>query len=248
MAGRAATRPPMDAETASARVLLDAWREQGADRLDPVRFGLMDALESRRQAHTGEARRMLDARLSRLLQDHAAAVAAAQRSSEVKAKSAAAEVTPAQASASTAMLVPAPVPATGTLRELAARLNRHRAAHVAQDPIATPGDTETGSGTVIPRESTAIGTAFAAPALLDEFRQLWDGVRGDSRLRQSREPAPVDAGPLNSTALAHRAIARMRQLSPDYARHFLAYVETLDWLERLPGAAPPSRKPNARRP
>lgn len=51
--------------------MLDAWREQGADRLDPVRFHLMDALARRVAGHDGETRRLLDARLATLLAGYA---------------------------------------------------------------------------------------------------------------------------------------------------------------------------------
>lgn len=57
--------------------MLDAWREFGADRLDPVRFGFIDALERRAAGHSGEARRILDDRLSTLLDAYAEAVAGA---------------------------------------------------------------------------------------------------------------------------------------------------------------------------
>lgn len=61
------------------RATLEAWREQGADRLDPVRFHLIDALEKRAARHDGEARRLLDARLVALVQAYAAGVASAAR-------------------------------------------------------------------------------------------------------------------------------------------------------------------------
>ncbi|MFP3554578.1 DUF2894 domain-containing protein [Paraburkholderia sp. SIMBA_049] len=54
---------------------LDAWREQGDDRLDPLRFHFIDALARRAAAHDGEARRILDARLSTLLEAYAADLA-----------------------------------------------------------------------------------------------------------------------------------------------------------------------------
>ena len=75
------------------------------------------------------------------------------------------------------------------------------------------------------------------PALAD-FRQLWATLRADSQLQQSAAHTPTDAGPLNSAALASRAIALMRELSPDYLRAFLAYVDDLAWLEQLGTAAP----------
>jgi hypothetical protein len=61
----------MSNRQATARAQLDAWREQRADRLDPVRFHVMDALERRAAHHEGEARRLLDARLSALLEAYA---------------------------------------------------------------------------------------------------------------------------------------------------------------------------------
>jgi hypothetical protein len=51
--------------------MLDAWRERGADRLDPVRFHFIEALDRRAAGHAGEARRILDDRLSKLLETYA---------------------------------------------------------------------------------------------------------------------------------------------------------------------------------
>ncbi|WP_134166645.1 DUF2894 domain-containing protein [Paraburkholderia caballeronis] len=57
--------------TTRARARLDAWRERGMDRLDPVRFGLLDALERRASRYGGDARRVLDARLDALVAAYA---------------------------------------------------------------------------------------------------------------------------------------------------------------------------------
>jgi hypothetical protein len=54
-----------------ARETLDAWRERGADRLDPVRFRFIEAVERRSAVHGGEARRILDERLCALLDAYA---------------------------------------------------------------------------------------------------------------------------------------------------------------------------------
>ncbi|KVD85062.1 hypothetical protein BGV50_26630 [Burkholderia ubonensis] len=51
--------------------MLDAWRASGADRLDPVRFHRIDALERRAAGHDGDARRLLDVRLDVLLAGYA---------------------------------------------------------------------------------------------------------------------------------------------------------------------------------
>ena len=61
-------------EAPSPQAVLDAWREQGADRLDPVGFHRMEALQRRLCAHRGEVRRMLEARLSAQIDAYAAAL------------------------------------------------------------------------------------------------------------------------------------------------------------------------------
>ncbi|WP_175725047.1 DUF2894 domain-containing protein [Burkholderia ambifaria] len=90
------------------RATLDAWREQGADRLDPVRFHQLDALEKRAAAFDGDARALLDARLATLLEGFAELVA--------RAGEAAAASEPAQAAAQ--------APARGALGGLVEQLAR----------------------------------------------------------------------------------------------------------------------------
>lgn len=87
-------------------------------------------------------------------------------------------------------------------------------------------------GVVAPQAS-----ALPELELLGEFRRIWSSVRTESQLRQSMEDAPENAGPLNSRALVHRTIALMRELSPGYLQHFLAYVDDLSWIEQMNGNA-----------
>lgn len=85
------------------------------------------------------------------------------------------------------------------------------------------------------------GQASTYPELpaLGEFQKIWSRVRTESQLRQSLEDTPENAGPLNSSALVHRSMALMREISPGYLRHFLSYIDDLSWLERLgEGKAP----------
>ncbi|RQR37654.1 DUF2894 domain-containing protein [Burkholderia sp. Bp9143] len=67
----------MTDDATHVRATLDAWRVQGADRLDPVRFHRLDALEKRAAALDGDARALLDARLATLLEGFAEIVARA---------------------------------------------------------------------------------------------------------------------------------------------------------------------------
>jgi hypothetical protein len=50
-----------------AGATLDAWRERGDHRLDPVRFRFIEALARRAATRHGEARRILDDKLQQLL-------------------------------------------------------------------------------------------------------------------------------------------------------------------------------------
>ncbi|AKM02242.1 DUF2894 domain-containing protein [Burkholderia pyrrocinia] len=91
-----------------ARATLDAWREQGVDRLDPVRFHRIDALERRAAVLDGSARELLDARLAALIEGFAEVVA---RADEAKAAHDNAEAA-------------AGAPVRGTIAELVERLAR----------------------------------------------------------------------------------------------------------------------------
>ncbi|NIE68276.1 DUF2894 domain-containing protein [Burkholderia sp. Ax-1719] len=66
-----ASNPPCTDCVSDARATLDGWRAQGADRLDPVGFATLDALEKRAQALTGAARDVLDARIATRLAAYA---------------------------------------------------------------------------------------------------------------------------------------------------------------------------------
>lgn len=179
----------MDGDALSAPARLQAWRMRGADRMDPMRFAFIDALASRARAHEGEARRLLDARLSDLIASYA---------DDLDAWS--------------------PRAATARMRDDGARALRTLAAALQQrTPIACADAPSPGQ----------------APPVLDEARRLWTRVRTDSQLRATLDDLPVDAGPLNSATLVHRALHLMRDVSPDYLQHFIAYADTLSSLEQM---------------
>ncbi|MEI7037609.1 DUF2894 domain-containing protein [Fulvimonas yonginensis] len=129
-------------------------------------------------------------------------------------------------------------------RTLEARLAELRAHH-ADAPDAAPDATPSPGPSPLRelRDHLARGTsperaAYPDVPALADFRELWSTLRADSRLQQSVAHTPTDAGPLNSTALASRAIALMRELSPGYLRSFLAYADDLAWLAQLGGTSP----------
>lgn len=185
----------MSPDPTTARTMIDAWREQRADRLNPMRFRFIDALERRAAGQAGELRRVLDERLASLLTAYAGDLAKVP--------------------------VSAKIPCEATSRPLGELL----------DHLATETSTRGGDAAVF--DPTPGSTARPVLPALEEFRETWSTVRSDSRLRKSLAFVPTNAGPLNSAALVHRSMALMRELSPEYLRHFLGYVDDLSWLEQL---------------
>ncbi|MDM0048738.1 DUF2894 domain-containing protein [Variovorax sp. J22R115] len=58
-------------EASDALAMIDARRRRGDHRLDPVRFRFIEALAKRSATHRGEARRILDDKVARLLAAYA---------------------------------------------------------------------------------------------------------------------------------------------------------------------------------
>lgn len=195
---------------ASVRAVLDAWRQQHADRLDPVRFHFIEALESRANGHGGEVRRILDEKLSKLLEAYAGDLEGE--------RSKAADPDSANQPSETAR---------SALGGLLDHIGDHRAA-------VTMGEAGAANGAVVGAADPAPSFSAELPALL-EFRQIWAKLRTESQLRQSLEQVPANAGPLNSGVLVHRAITQMRELSSGYLQYFLSYIDNLSWMEQMHG-------------
>ncbi|MCM2338516.1 MAG: DUF2894 domain-containing protein, partial [Lysobacter sp.] len=98
-------------------------------------------------------------------------------------------------------------------RSALAELIGHIASRAAQDSVPAS-------------DAAALAVPSDTPVFAD-IRQVCAEVRTESQLRQALADAPADAGPLNSASLVHRALTRMRDLSPDYLEHFVAYVDAL---------------------
>lgn len=204
----------------SAQATLDAWRERGADRLDPIRFHFIEALDRRAAAHCGETRRLLDDRLSELIEAYAGDLERAAS----KANESATDTGSAALSTE---------PARETLAGLVGYLAASHAPADGSSPAAAHA---------VPRHP-----AYPELEVLDYFRQTWSRVRSEKQLRQSLRKAPDNAGPLNSSSLVHRSLSLMRELSPGYLQQFLSYVDALSWMEQINGggALPAKDAPRA---
>lgn len=116
-------------------------------------------------------------------------------------------------------------PAPGPLAELLA--------HIAgQNRSAFAGQLSDGSDPAAPTELKTLAC----------FRDTWSKLRVDQQFHQALADEPENAGPLNSHFLVLRALRLMRDISPAYLQHFMAYADALLWLEQADGGARPAPK------
>lgn len=197
-------------------VRLNALRDQGADRIDPVRFAYLAAL-ARRLAHQPEpVRQLLGTKIKRLADELEAqagnAMVAEGMPGELGAKS----------------------PLAGLLEYIRAQAlvsSRDSQSYPPASPAALlpsgePGDTR-------------------APELksVAYFRDTWSKLSTEQRLTQTLAQAPENAGPLNSQHLVLRALKVMHAYSPDYLQAFMSYADTLIWLEQASPLRPKAESP-----
>lgn len=202
-----------------AQATLDAWRDSGADRVDPVRFRFLDAMARRAAAMDGLARQLLDARLADLLHAYEGRLEADSPADSLT-DSAAADAGASEAARS-----------AGALAGLI-------------DYLADPDPPGGVSGWT--RDTLGLRATYPDVQMLDYFRGVWSRVSADRQVRQSQEQVHKNAGPLNSNQLVHRALSLMRELSPGYLQQFLSYTDALMWMEQLHAATAPAPKEAAR--
>lgn len=209
-----------NAQPADIQQTLDAWREQGADRLDPVRFQLIQTMANRAAGLANEnTQRVLHARLAQLVQQYGARIEDAANTGPTAAASSAAPASTAATSRDGAL--------TGLLAHLAA---------------LTPADNTRTFATSVGN----LRERYPELPVLDEFRSTWSRVSANRQVRQSEEQVHENAGPLNSNHLVHRALAYMRDVSPGYLHQFLSYLDTLAWVEQLQMSSEPPAKETKR--
>lgn len=72
------------------------------------------------------------------------------------------------------------------------------------------------------------------------FKSTWAQLSTEKRVANVIEQAPKEAGPLNSQTLVIRSLSMLREISPEYLSRFVAYADTLLWLEKAGGKSEPT--------
>ncbi|SCX47010.1 DUF2894 domain-containing protein [Variovorax sp. EL159] len=200
---RAADAASAPGDNVDPAAMLAGWRARGEHRIDPVRFRFIEALARRTAALQGDARRILDGKLTVLLAAYGEGVERVRGVDGAATAPAGAEQLGASPS--------------GALAELV----EHIAQVSAHDDAPVPG------------EAAASLASTGELKTFRYFRGTWSRLSAERRLTQSLAKVPDNAGPLNSHHLVHRSLMLMRDLSPEYLNRFMSYVDTLLWVEQV---------------
>jgi hypothetical protein len=218
--------------------MLASLKEQGLDRLDPVRFCYLQALLRRAEGQPAAARALV----LRRCQDEAERLRAmwpiraqaVQQAGEGQGET-------LSALPQTRAVHGSPHepqrPFIATASPLGALLAHLTAAGAG---LEAPCGESPGDASAQPQVGAHEGAASAvAPSTglkaVKHFRRTWKRLNAEQRLAQSRAALPQNAGPLNSPHLVHRALQQLRDLSPAYFERFVAQVDGLLWLEQALG-------------
>lgn len=213
---------------------IEALKAQGVDHFDPIRFRYIESMASEAVVQRESVRAMIASKVQEALAayqaDYAAAELATTKKGDLPATSAVANASENSAS-------------TAALRALTERLNRRHASDEVeagkapsleealreQDTLLLTTDRP---GNHEPAQ-TALPTAPAIGELKSStsFRALQGRINAEKTAAQALADESEDAGPLNAHRLVIRSLSAMQELSPQYLNRFVAYIDTLLWLE-----------------
>ena len=83
-------------------------------------------------------------------------------------------------------------------------------------------------------DSTRMGKTFnwrVESPQVKKFRQALGKISVQKQVAKAMAQAPHNAGPINSHMLVLRSLGLMRQCAPDYLNRFMAYTQTLFYLD-----------------
>lgn len=227
-------------------------------RFDLVRYRFIEALCRRAAQQEGETRAQLDARIAAAIAQLQIAFARAQADATLVLHTVQSRFPEAETSARQWL-------AQGefrTLHRVVARLERGQRPAVLKGLLShferADGHDELQQGDLSWDETlrqqeqkvVQVNAGMSVAPLLEgdragelkamrQFRDAWARRVIDKAVVQAMEEAPEDAGPLNAHRLVIRAISTMQDISPEYLNRFVAYVDTLLWLERAASSLPP---------
>lgn len=237
---------------------LNALREIAADHFDPTRFRFIEAMLRRAHEHSGSAREIIQRKALSALQEYRESFQRTQAdAADIVAKlSAHSDDISAQAQALfdacnftklrrlQAQL--APTNPSASLTELNSQFGRDRPAQgtgpAHLDDVLRQQEQQITAAVTTAAAAQDTAACTDRPTMqinsveLASGRQLRRSQEKSSarqRVRRAISDCPEGAGPLNPQRLVIRALTTMETLSPDYTNRFMAYVDTLLYLQQL---------------
>lgn len=215
--------------------VIASLREQGAAQVDGVRFHYLETLAQKAQAQPAPVRQVLEGKLATALVEYRGRFEQAQQEARASVERAAAQFP--DSAAALWLLFNA-----GDLHGLGCEVAR-----LQRQPQATPlaallGQLEQPTVPAFDGDETPSRGDRAELKSVSYFRDTWSRLSADQTLAQSLATGPANAGPLNSHALVLQSLTLMRDTAPDYLKRFMAYANTLLWLEQANSASKPAKK------
>ena len=224
----------------------------GADRFDPARFRYIESMTRRSAQHSSAVARIVVNKAGVALDAYRCALEAERAQARVLVEQIA-SVNPAAAQRAQELFEAFEFkalkrlaaerqqdPAGGALEILLQRLN-------GSDRPATDNPAGAAIGDLLRSQEAEAIRSVSTPAT-DEaalpakspcelraarlFREARQQQHAHRLVAREAQEAPEDCGPLNPQKLAIRSLLAMRDLSPAYLGRFVAYVDTLFWLEK----------------
>ncbi len=228
-----------DAAGFDAAAALNALRERGAHRADPVRFRFIEALARRAEGQPEAVRRLLDAKLARALDEYLAHYQSGHAGEAPSPVVPAASAAPTAAASATGLAAPVPSAAPAAPAPNATPAAPASPASPAAGPL---GELVRSLARTPPLPGPDAAKRGPAPTpelqALRYFRHTWAKLAVHRSLNQSIAKTPKNAGPLNSHRLVLRSLEVMREVSPDYLNRFVSYVDALLVLDGMGNPAP----------
>ena len=217
----------------NAEALQDTLAEltaSGVDRIDPVRFRYIQSLAARCDQSDSRVTQFLLQKARAALESYQAVVDAQHAHSTLQY-----EYNEKQETRSALAVLIEQLDTSNCGIDSAQKADthaNHESSQTAQD-ANSPLFQATQSKNNTPR-SGGLRELKAAQFFRDTLQQQ----RADTLLSRAILDAPEDSGPLNPQKLALRSLSIMRELSPAYLGHFVSYVDTLLWLEKIDHSQP----------
>ena len=213
---------------ADLRVELEALREAGGQRFDPVRYHYLDCLARRIAQQQGAVRDLLQTKLQLALADYRA------RFMHMNPASTAGSRPTARRGSQTQIKRQDNVHGKGLMALRA--LNQH--IQNRSKEVGAPGQHAVTTG------------GMPAMQSVGHFKAGWSQIVAQEQVQLALRQGPENAGPLNSHRLVLRSLEAMQRLSPSYLQRFVSHLDVLlclDSAHTKPAASESKPKPPRRK-